>query len=89
MQTEIKEIIKKIAKETGISTEVVQKIVLSQWHLVAKTMKDSVIGDDDSFKNISLPHFGKFAVKPGRLVFLRERIKEKQLRDEGSHKDRD
>jgi nucleoid DNA-binding protein len=59
-------IVMEIAKELGISPNLVQKIVKSQFEFVKVTMEKG------EFETIKLPYFGKWHVKPYRLQKVNE-----------------
>lgn len=59
-------IIQEIAKELGISPNLVQKIVKSQFEFVKLKMEEG------AFETVKLPYFGKFHVKPYRLQKVNE-----------------
>jgi len=61
-----KEIIRKIARELGLSIGEVEEAVDSQFHFVASVMKS------DTFDQIRLPFFGRFWVKAQRLKHLQK-----------------
>ena len=60
-----KELIQLIATEYGLPLQEVEKIVSSQFKLVAKTMAEG------KFEAIRLPFFGVFKAKPGRIKSLK------------------
>lgn len=59
-------IIQEIAKELGISPNLVLKIVKSQFEFVKVTMEKG------EFETVRLPYLGKFHVKPYRLQKINE-----------------
>jgi nucleoid DNA-binding protein len=59
-------IIQEIAKELGISQNLAQKIVKTQFEFVKHTMEKG------EFETVRLPYFGKFTVKPYRLQKVNE-----------------
>ena len=65
IQTEEK-IIQEIAKELGISPNLAQKIVRSQFEFVR------IVMERGEFETVRLPYFGKFSVKPYRLQKVNE-----------------
>lgn len=66
MITPEERITQEIAKELGISPNLVQKIVKSQFEFVRKTMEKG------EFETIRLAFFGKWMVKPYRLQKVNE-----------------
>ena len=62
----MEEVIKRIAKKYGIHKIGVEEIVNSQFSLVRDVMKKG------GFEAIRLESFGIFAVKPGRLDYVKE-----------------
>jgi nucleoid DNA-binding protein len=62
---------KKIAKELGISLDTVKEIVKSQWSFVAGVIKGCDRTDPETFKNVNVQYFGKFAVKETKKKFYK------------------
>lgn len=58
------EIYKEIGGELNIPPTEVEKVVKSQFKLVAEVMKEG------KFRPIRLPYFGVFFVRPGRIPYL-------------------
>lgn len=66
-----KKIVRKLAIKHNLTYMEAKEIVNSQFYLVAEVMKTADRKTAD-FKNIRLPEFGKFYVKPERIKFLRK-----------------
>lgn len=66
MTPEEERINQEIAKELGISPNLVQKIVRTQFEFVKYVMEKG------EFETVRLPYFGKFMVKPYRLQKVNE-----------------
>tara|TARA_R110000751_G_C13785448_1_gene481499 strand:+ start:622 stop:870 length:249 start_codon:yes stop_codon:yes gene_type:complete len=75
IQKKVKDLIKKIAVQRGMSEEEVTNIVYSYFGLLKQVMKEADKEDTNSFKNVRFMHFGIFAVKQGRLKKLNEKRK--------------
>ena len=58
-----KKIIDDIVKETGLSHNVVYKIVLSQYGCLRETMKESTPDMPETFKSVRHPYLGIFRVR--------------------------
>lgn len=66
----MQEIINKISAELDIHPDLVEKAVRAQFEFVKEIME---IGD---MRSVQLQYLGKFAVKPKRLEFLKQRANE-------------
>ena len=62
----MEEVIKRIAKKYGIHKIVVEEMIKSHFSLVRDVMKNG------EFEAIRLESVGIFAVKPGRLDYVKE-----------------
>jgi len=71
----IQKIIQKIAKERKLSTEVVTKIVHSQFKFVKDTMALGEKNKPETFKTIQVTHLGKFAVRKKKIEQFRNLVK--------------
>ncbi len=78
IQKKIQEIIKKMALEYGISEEEVKEIVFSPYEMLCETIKSAEKDNEESFKNVRIMNLGLFAVKKGRLNYLKKK-KEKDV----------
>jgi len=87
--------LKSIGLEENLDLKHITAIWRSQFKLVRETMKEAERDEEGyykryTFKNIKLPHFGKFVVKNGRVTFLnlcrRRSIERKKYNEEKSKK---
>ncbi len=62
-----KKIIDEIAEETGLSRNVVYKIVMSQFGCLRHTMRSAVPDQPDTFDSVRFPYLGIF--RPRMKVF--------------------
>ena len=62
-----KKIIDEVAKETGLSRNVVYKIWLSQYGCLRDTMRSAVPDQPDTYESVRLPYLGIF--RPRMKVF--------------------
>jgi len=58
-----KKIINEIVKETGLSYNVVYKIVLSQYGCLRQTIRESTPDVPETFKSVRHPYLGIFKVR--------------------------
>ena len=58
---------KQLSDTHGISEREVEKIVNSEFRLVAEAMKKGEGADIDSYENIMLHHLGTFHILPKRI----------------------
>lgn len=70
IQKKIKQLINRLAQKYSISYDDAEKAILAQYDLIKETIEEAIPGDDESFKNIRLIHFGIFAAKKTRLKYL-------------------
>lgn len=78
VQKVVREVIKQLAKEYGVSFNEARRIVYdSTFRLLANGIMEGNSGDIDSFKNIHLPHFGSFYMNPYREYLVTENKKKK------------
>lgn len=73
IQKKIKDIMKQLAKEHGLTEDQVREIVFSPFGLLKKSMKGATKNEASTFKNIRIMNLGLFAVKPGRIKHLQKR----------------
>lgn len=78
IQKVVRDIIKEVAAERNISTDLATEIVMSQFKFVAVEIAKGRDCDPSTFSNILLKYFGTFSVSEGRLKVLK-RNKEKKL----------
>lgn len=74
-----KELIQLLATEYSLPLKEVEKIVTSQFKLVAKTMSK---GD---FESVRLPFFGVFRVKKSRVKYVND-AKRRSIKNNGQSK---
>jgi nucleoid DNA-binding protein len=67
IQYGLNSIIKKLAEKYKISEREVEKIVNSEFQMVAEEMKKGEGSDIPSYENIMLHHFGTFHILPKRI----------------------
>jgi len=67
----MKNIIDEIAKEEGLPSHIVERIVNSQFKFIYNTMKSG------TFQPVRLTYFGVFGVRPGRRACLMEKTNRK------------
>ena len=71
----IQKVVQKIAKEQGISIDIVTKIVNSQFKFVKDTMALGEKNRPETFKTIQVTHLGKFAVRKKKIEQFRNLVK--------------
>jgi hypothetical protein len=62
-----KRLIDEVAKETGLSRNVIYKIVMSQFGCLRQTMRSAEPDQPDTFDSVRFPYFGIF--RPRMKVF--------------------
>jgi len=71
----IQKVVQKIAKEQGLSIDIVTKIVNSQFKFVKDTMALGEKNRPETFKTIQVTHLGKFAVRKKKIEQFRNLVK--------------
>lgn len=71
----LKKILKDISKETGISVEEVEDVVLSQFKFIRDTISSGNPDEPESFKNINVAYLGKFVIRDYKVKELNEKRK--------------
>ena len=66
---EVNKIINEVVEETGLSRNVVYKVVMSQFGCLRDTMRAGEPDNPDSFESVRFPYFGIF--KPKKSIFNR------------------
>ncbi len=80
-----KKIIDEISKETGLSRNVVYKIVMSQYGCLRQTMKESIPDHPKTFQSVRFPYLGIFKARVNifhSMKGIREYNKEQKRRKE-------
>ena len=67
MEKEINKIIKKLSLDNNIPMVDIEDVIKSQFHLVKKVIESATRDEQDTFKTIKLPNFGKFLVYKNRI----------------------
>ena len=67
MNIRIENIYKELAKKHNLTQEKIHEIVYSQFLTVRNAVDEGQRGEIDTFKNIHLAYFGKFAVSETKL----------------------
>jgi len=62
-----KRLVNEVSEETGLSHNVVYKIVMSQYSCLRDTMRSSVPDEPETFDSVRLPYWGIF--KPRLHIF--------------------
>jgi len=70
MQKQIDKIIKEISLKYRIPVKDVEDVVKSQFALVREVIESATKDQEDTFKTIQLPLFGKFLVKKNRIKYI-------------------
>lgn len=71
----IQKVFQKVAKEQGLSIELVTKIVNSQFKFVKDTMALGEKNRPETFKTIQVTHLGKFAVRKKKIEAFRNQVR--------------
>lgn len=68
IQFGLKNVYKELAEKHGITEREVEKIVSSQFKMLAEMMKSGDGNNPDSYNNVMLHHFGTFHVLAPRVI---------------------
>ena len=64
----------------------VEEIVNHQFKFIRKVMESAVKNEEDTFKTVALPLFGKFAVPKGKVAILAKIAENRRLKKEETNK---
>jgi nucleoid DNA-binding protein len=84
MSPTLKRIYKQISQNTGLSMEMVEEIVRSQFQFVKDIMASGEKNDPESFKTINVTHLGKFAIREFKVMEYYKKSLEDDNRGEGT-----
>ncbi len=69
------EIIRRVAKQHGISPTILERAWMNQFKVVKEEMQKAEKGNYDSFKTIYLRKMGKFVPSEGMIKYMTENAK--------------